>query len=345
MLVTRQPTLDKQARFWEKTESGAVKCRLCPHGCVISEGRAGLCGVRENRNGNLVTANYARITSLAIDPVEKKPLYHFEPGGFLLSIGSFGCNFACQFCQNWHISQDTPQWACMSPEEIVRAALEQRRKHPEIVGIAYTYNEPTVWLEFVLDCAEAAASAGLANVLVTNGYISEEALEAVLPYTDALNIDVKAWQQDFYRDLVRGRLEPVLKTVEKASQKAWVEVTYLVIPGKNDRPDDVRELSKWMKSISPAMPLHLSRYFPAYKLNVPPTPLKTLEALRDVALENLRYVYIGNALQKGYADTRCPECGELLLERGGLHLEASHLVNGSCPRCGRAADIVGKVWI
>lgn len=335
----------KEARFWEKESGGRVKCCLCPHGCLILPGKTGICGVRENREGTLYSRTYGLLSSVALDPAEKKPLFHVDPGGYLLSIGSYGCNFACEFCQNWQISQERPDLYEAAPEQVVRMALDQRKKRESVTGIAYTYNEPAVWLEFVEDCARLAREEGLRNVLVTNGYISKEALLEVLPYVDALNIDVKSWTEEFYRKIVHGRLAPVLETVEAAREKAWVEVTYLVIPGENDRDDDVRALSGWLKSLSPAIPLHLSRYFPAYHFDRPATPVSTLERLRGVAMQDLHYVYIGNAWKNGFADTVCPECKTVLLERGGLELEVSHLVGGACPGCGRPLEMVGKVWV
>ena len=329
-----------EARFYRKLDEGKVKCTLCPHGCVIAPGKSGICRVRENKDGTLYASTYGLVSSVALDPIEKKPLFHVDPGGYLLSIGSYGCNFSCEFCQNWQISQERPDLYEASPERIVGMAVDQRELHPNVTGIAYTYNEPAIWTEFVLDCAKLAKRRGLRNVLVTNGYISRDALDEALPYVDALNIDVKAWTEGFYRDIVHGRLGPVVEAIEKA----WVEVTYLVIPEENDRDEDVRGLSEWISRVDPAIPLHLSRYFPAYRFRRAATPIETLERLRKVALERLYYVYIGHAWKRGYADTVCPECKTVLLERGGLELERSHLVDGSCPTCGRRLEMVGRVW-
>jgi pyruvate formate lyase activating enzyme len=340
--VTGMP---KKAMFWEEAGGGKVRCRLCPHGCIISPGKTGICRVRENRDGTLYTLNYNLATSLALDPVEKKPLYHVHPGGYLLSVGTFGCNFACEFCQNWHISQERPRLAAISADKLVNTAAIERDRYPAVVGIAYTYNEPTVWMEFVLEAAQLAKEQGLVNALVTNGYISKEALKEVLPFIDALNIDVKAWDDEFYRRLIRGRLKPVLETVEESLKEAWVEVTYLVIPGENDPEEEVGALARYLASLSPSVPLHLSRYFPNYRMGGEPTPLATLERLREVAGEHLHYVYIGNAARPGYADTSCPECGSTLLRRDGLALERSFLTaDGHCPGCGRPLEMVGRVW-
>lgn len=332
-----------EARFYERQDEGKVKCRLCPHGCLVLPGKTGVCRVRENRGGTLYTRNYGLLSSVALDPVEKKPLFHVDPGGYLFSLGSYGCNLSCEFCQNWQISQERPDLYETTPERVVQMALDQKKRHPSLTGIAYTYNEPTVWMEFIMDCARLAKEKGLRNVLVTNGYISREALDEALPVVDAVNIDVKGWTEEFYRTIIHGRLKPVVETVERAREKTWVEVTYLVIPSENDKDEDVRALSEWLAGLGPAVPLHLSRYFPAYRFQRPPTPVATLERLRDVAMERLYYVYIGNAWKRGYADTFCPECKSALLERGGLDLEQSHLVDGACPNCGRTLEMVGKV--
>jgi pyruvate formate lyase activating enzyme len=333
-----------EARFWERADEGKVRCRLCPHGCLIPPGKTGICLVRENKGGILYSRNYGLLSSIAVDPVEKKPLFHVDPGGYLFSLGSYGCNFSCEFCQNWQISQERPELHEATPQKLIDMALDQKERNPGVTGIAYTYNEPTVWMEFVLDCARRAKEKGLRNVLVTNGYVSGGALDEALDVVDALNIDVKGWTEEFYRTIIHGRLKPVVETVEKARERAWVEVTYLVVPGENDRDDDVRALSRWLAGLSPSIPLHLSRYFPAYRFTRPPTPAPTLERLREVAMERLHYVYIGNAWKRGYADTFCPQCKSVLLERGGLELEESHLVDGACPVCRRRLEMVGKVW-
>lgn len=336
----------REAMFWEKLDGDKARCRLCPHSCVMSPGGSGVCRARENRGGRLRSLNYGLVSSMALDPVEKKPLYHVHPGGILLSAGSFGCNFGCEFCQNWQISQVRPELAEVSPARLVETALSKRARYPNLVGIAYTYNEPTVWIEHVLEASRMAKEAGLMNVLVTNGFISKEALTESLKFVDALNIDVKAWTEEFYRKAIRGRLKPVLDTVEEALKVAWVEVTYLVIPGANDSDEDIRGLVRYLGSLSPSIPLHLSRYFPNYRMGGQPTPLTVLERVRDAAREDLHYVYIGNAAKPGYSDTRCKGCGALLLERGGLELERSLLSSdGTCPECGRPLEMIGKVWL
>ncbi|MGI6643088.1 MAG: AmmeMemoRadiSam system radical SAM enzyme [Bacillota bacterium] len=336
----------REARYWSAWQDDWVKCFLCPHNCLIPPGETGICRVRENVDGRLASKNYGCLTSIALDPVEKKPLYHVEPGSLLLSAGSFGCNFRCEFCQNWLISQEEPRCTELSPVDLVRIAKEQRNRSEKVIGIAYTYNEPTVWMEFVQDCATLIRDAGMRNVLITNGYMSQEAQREVLPLVDALNVDVKAWDEDFYRNLARGRLEPVLETIEAAVREGvWVEITYLVIPGKNDDKWQVESLAQWVRSLSPGIPLHLSRYFPAYRSREPATPLSTLETLKAVADQYLHFVYIGNAWKKGYADTVCPKCKEVLIERGGMEIEVSYLTDGQCPRCHRKLEMLGTVWV
>ncbi len=335
----------KQASYWEPVGQGKVKCKLCPHGCIIMPGKKGICRARENREGQLYPAAYGQVSSLGLDPVEKKPLFHFEPGSILLSVGTFGCNLACRFCQNWQISQGEAHLTSMTPRQLVDLAKEKQDELGRVTGIAYTYNEPTVWWEFVVETAELAREAGLKNVLVTNGYISQEALREGLPLIDAMNIDVKSWDESFYRKVAGGHLEPVRRTVETAFDHAWIEVTYLVVPGLNDSEEEIEALSCWLRDMSPAIPLHLSRYFPAFRMDRPPTPLATLERLRLVARRHLHYVYIGNAWKKGYADTVCPECKEVLIQRGALEIESSSLVEGACPRCKRALELGGRVWV
>ncbi len=337
---------EQTARFWRKEAGDKVKCTLCPHNCVIEPGKKGVCRVRRNVCGRLVSSNYGRLTSVALDPVEKKPLFHVDPGSLFLSVGSYGCNFKCEFCQNWPISQGKPEVQTYAPEKIAKIAAEERKLRQNISGVAYTYNEPTVWLEFVLDVAEIVKEAGMKNVLITNGFISQEALGQALRYTDAFNIDIKAWDEVFYSKMARGRMAPVLRSVEKCvEQDKWVEITYLVIPGKNDDVHSVECLAKWLGNLNPSIPLHLSRYFPAYRSQEPITPLSALETLKGAARQFLNFVYIGNAWKRGYADTLCPQCEEVLIQRGGMEIEASYLQDGSCPNCHRPLELLGKMWI
>lgn len=283
----------QQAMFYEKIENSKVHCYLCPHHCVIKPGGLGACRARSNSGGELYSLNYGKVTSIALDPIEKKPLNRFHPGSSILSAGSFGCNLKCSFCQNWTIAQADADTVDISPSELVEKA--GKFKASGNIGIAYTYNEPSIWYEYVYDTSVLAKQHGLFNVLVTNGFIETEPLRKLLPFTDAMNIDVKAFTQDFYKDICKGTLDNVKRTVEIAAGSCHVEVTTLVIPGLNDAVDEIREIAQWLSSISPEIPLHLSRFFPRYKMkDRPPTPAETLKAAKEAASWYLEYVYLGN---------------------------------------------------
>jgi pyruvate formate lyase activating enzyme len=326
----------REAKFYETHPQG-VLCGLCPKHCIVGEGRTGFCRVRKNIGGTLYTENYGRCSSYAIDPIEKKPLYHFYPGSQILSLGTWGCNFACQFCQNWEIAQDFPQTVELPPDKAVSMA---KGTGPDNIGIAYTYSEPSVWYEYILDTAELAHDNGLTNVLVTNGFINQAPLETLLPHIDGMNIDVKAFNDDFYRTICAGELEHVKYTVEMAVQHCHVEITTLVIPGLNDREEEIQALAKWLAGLNPDMPLHFSRYFPRYRLQAPPTPLVTLERAYRIAKDYLNYVYIGNVGDAG-VNTYCPSCGLLIINRLSAYsvLEADK----KCPQCGQAIAITGEI--
>ncbi len=283
----------EQALFCEKLENNKARCRLCPHECVLTAGATGLCRSRKNEGGQICSLNYARVASIALDPIEKKPLYHFHPGSLILSVGTFGCNFKCGYCQNWSIAHRDAHTTKMTPEELADLAVAYVGKGN--IGVAYTYNEPTIWIEFVLETSRLVRERGLANVLVTNGFISPEPLEELLPLTDAMNIDVKAFSEGFYEKYCKGSLADVKKTVERAAQSCHVEITTLVIPGLNDSHEEIAELAQWLSTIDPDIVLHLSRFFPGYRMNdIPPTPRSTLENARESALQYLSHVYLGN---------------------------------------------------
>ncbi|HHW48591.1 MAG TPA: AmmeMemoRadiSam system radical SAM enzyme [Clostridiaceae bacterium] len=286
----------KLALYFEKIENSKVHCHLCPHNCVIKPDGVGVCRVRKNIDGDLYSLNYGKVTSISLDPIEKKPLYRFHPGSMILSAGTFGCNLKCSFCQNWSIAHDNKASSYavdVKPSELVSKAVETRNRGN--IGIAYTYNEPSIWFEYVYDTARFAKKEGLVNVLVTNGFISKEPLIDLLPFIDAVNIDVKAFTPSFYSKICGAKLENVKETVEICSKNCHVEITTLVIPGLNDSVEEIEELSKWLSSISPEIPLHLSRFFPNYRMtDRPPTPVETLKKARDKALERLRFVYLGN---------------------------------------------------
>lgn len=281
----------KEALFYEALPDGKVHCLLCPQSCRIDDGKVGFCRVRKNIKGKLYSLIYGQITSLALDPIEKKPLYHFHPGKYILSIGTKGCNLACPFCQNWTISQDDS----VATESITSQELIKKAKELNSFGIAYTYNEPFIWYEFVLDTAMLAKKEGLENVLVTNGFVNLEPLEKILPLIDAMNIDLKSIEDDFYRKVCRGRLNPVLETIKRAHKSCHIELTNLIIPTLNDSEDNFRRLVDWIyDNLGGEVPLHFSRYFPCYKCDIPSTDINTLKLAEKIAKKKLKYVYLGN---------------------------------------------------
>ncbi len=291
--------------------------------------------MRENNGGVLYSLIYEKLTSHCVDPIEKKPLYHFYPGSSAFSIGTLGCNLSCDFCQNWEISQgDVPTYT-MTSEEVVELA---KRYHCK--SIAYTYNEPSVWYEFVSDTAELAKKEGIFNILVTNGFLREEPLQNLLAVIDALNVDVKAFHNEFYKELCHGSLSPVLRAVEIAKKHAWVELTTLLIPGKNDSDQEIRNLVSWVASLGVETPLHFSRFFPQHRLHLPMTPVETLERARSIALETLRYVYIGNVWGHEGDHTYCYNCKTPLITRRGFSPSIVGLVDTACKKCGAQIDLV-----
>jgi pyruvate formate lyase activating enzyme len=271
-----------------------VVCAICPHACSLEENQTGLCRARKNQNGKVISINYGKITSIGLDPIEKKPLARFMPGSKILSVGSFGCNLSCPFCQNYTIAcgDEGSSVRIIPPEELVDMAV--RMMIEGNIGVAYTYNEPLVGYEYVMDCARMTHKRNLKNVVVTNGYINPQPLTELLPYIDAMNIDLKGFTSEFYKKL-GGHLEPVKKTIELASKACHVEITTLIIPGDNDGEEEMRELSSFLAGLSPDIPLHISRFFPRHLYaDKDPTPLETVFRLVDIARENLNYVYTGN---------------------------------------------------
>ena len=272
-----------------------VTCGICPHRCVLKEGQTGLCRARSNRGGQIRCDNYGLATSIALDPIEKKPLRHFFPGSYILSVGSYGCNMRCPFCQNYEISTADKAHAyftSVSPQELISRALALQPKGN--IGVAFTYNEPFVGYEYVYDCSVLAKGSGLKTVLVTNGYVCEKPLLAILPYIDAMNIDLKTYSEDYYRRL-GGNLEDVKRTISLSSLSCHVEVTTLIVPGENDTDEEMRRIAKWLASVNPEIPLHISRFFPRYHmLDRQATDVKTVYHLADIARESLHYVYEGN---------------------------------------------------
>jgi len=326
----------KEARYYEKLDGSRVHCLLCPQDCRIADGKVGFCRVRKNEGGTLYSLIYGEVTSVALDPIEKKPLYHFHPGSDVLSIGTWGCNFRCPFCQNWTISQVQAETRSITSQELVRLA---RRESP--LGIAYTYNEPFIWFEFVFDTAQAMRDAGMKNVLVTNGYVNEAPLRELLPLIDAMNIDLKSFRDEFYQKLCRGRIEHVLRTLEISRKATHIEVTNLVIPGHNDSENEFREMAAWVaERLGPDTPMHLSAHTPRYELKAPPTPPATLLKAREIFAAKLQHVYLGNVLTQNGTSTKCHSCGKVLIERSGYNTRVVGLKGEVCAGCGAENNIV-----
>jgi pyruvate formate lyase activating enzyme len=331
----------KEAFWWKKQKNSTVQCFLCPRNCVIDEGNIGFCGVRQNKEGKLYSLVYGKATGIQIDPIEKKPLYHFKPGSAAFSIGTVGCNLVCQHCQNWQTSQAKPEQFHayeISPEEIVQKAKEQ---HCET--IAYTYNEPTIFGEYVIDTAKLARKAGIKNVLITNGFTGD-VLPDFCKHIDGVNVDLKAFDNDFYKKYSGAWLEPVLESIKTYhKKKVWVELTNLIIPTLNDDMEKIKEMITWIQeNLDSEVPLHFSAFYPSYKLeDLPPTSAATLMEARKLAMEmGMKYVYIGNVVTTDEDNTYCPKCGELVIERMNFTILQNDLKNGKC-KCG--ANIKG-VW-
>lgn len=338
----------KRAMLYEHLPGEKVRCELCAHRCVIFPGRAGICRVRENIGGDLFTHTYGRVVARDVDPIEKKPLNHFHPGSTAYSIATVGCNFHCSFCQNWAVSQvvSPAQFLMgydMTPEEIVDAAVMH-----ECRSLAYTYTEPTIFMEYALDTAEIAHRRGLRNIFVTNGYETPEALEALRPYLDAANVDLKSFRDADYRKVVGARLQPVLDTIQLMKRLGiWLEVTTLVVPGYNDTDDELRDIARFLaRDVGKDTPWHLSRFFPAYRMaDVPRTEVSRLETAREIGLEEgLEYVYVGNVRDTAWENTYCPGCDALLIERRAMSVISNRMQDGCCFRCGMEIAGVGLDW-
>lgn len=281
--------MERTAQYWKSLSNGSVLCELCPHYCIIEPDETGKCRVRKNIKGTLKTLNYGKVISYAYDPIEKKPLRFFEPGTTIFSIGTFGCNLSCDFCQNHSlVNFDGP--SDIIPDDIILRLAGERQS----IGIAYTYNEPSIWFEYVLQVAKQIKTLGLKNVLVTNGFINPAPLEALLPYIDAMNIDLKGYTDGFYQTVCGGLLPPVLNTIKIAAKLTHVEVTTLLIDGLNSDPDEIEAMAAWLASVDVNIPLHLSRYFPNYKMSRPPTRLETMIASKQIAEKYLNRIWLGN---------------------------------------------------
>lgn len=336
-----------KALFSEPLKDGAVRCALCGHRCVIGPGKRGRCHVRENRNGVLETLVYGRLVATHVDPVEKKPLFHLYPGSRSFSIATAGCNFTCRFCQNSAIAQMPADTGRVDGQPVSAEAVVAAAESSGCRSIAYTYTEPTIYFEFARDCAILARERGIANVFVTNGYMSPEALDAAAPWLDAANVDLKSFSDEFYRRYCGARLAPVLETLKGMTARGiLVEVTTLIIPGLNDDPDELARLAGFVATeLGPDTPWHVSRFHPSYRMDDRgATPLATLEMARNTGEKaGLRYVYMGNVPGSGGENTRCPGCGAVVVERRGFQVVARRLRpgNGTCAACGTAIHGVG----
>ncbi len=335
----------EKARLWKSLKDQKVQCELCNHFCIIKVDQKGKCGVRVNKDGVLYSLVYDKISAINIDPIEKKPLYHFYPGSSSFSIGTMGCNFSCSFCQNHTLSQppkyqDQILGESYSPEKLVELAKAYNCK-----SISYTYSEPTIFFELVVDTSRKAKEEGISNVLVSNGFMSDKCLEELREIIDAINVDLKSFSESFYKDLCDGRLKPVLKNLEKMKKMGWwVEVTTLIIPAHNDDEKELKEIAQFIfKNLGAETPWHISRFHPAYHLLTPPvTPYETLKRAFEIGKETgLKYVYIGNVPGIDEQNTYCPKCGELLIEREFFSTRIRGLKDGKCFKCNTQIEGIG----
>jgi pyruvate formate lyase activating enzyme len=318
-----------------KTGNSKTECLLCPHFCKIAEGKTGICGIRKNSGGKIVLQTYGVISGYALDPVEKKPLYHFFPGYNILSVGSYGCNMRCDFCQNYSISQNIPGRMNREtdPQKLVRSALTTENN----IGLAFTYNEPVIWFEFMRDTAAAAKEEGLYTVMVSNGFVNEEPLREIIEFIDGFNIDLKAFNSRFYRELTGAEIEPVKKALKQITGSGkHLEVTTLIIPGQNDDEKEMAAESKWIaEELGKNVPFHLSRYFPKYRRDDPSTSQYSIDRLAEIASSQLSHVYLGNTLSESGQNTICPECGITVTVRSGYKTQLLNLDDkGRCSGCG-----------
>jgi pyruvate formate lyase activating enzyme len=335
--------LKKEAMLYEKLDNKMVHCFLCGHQCRIAEGKAGFCGVRKNEAGTLFSLVYRNAIATNVDPIEKKPLYHFQPGSQSFSIATAGCNFHCGFCQNWEISQmnilEVPDYISrdLGPDAVVSGAI---RKNCQ--SISYTYTEPTIYFEYAYDCAKIAREKGLKNVFVTNGYMSKEALRMIQPYLDASNVDLKYFKDESYRKVCSGSLQPVLDSIKLMKEMGiWVEITTLVVPGSNDSPEELKGIAEFLAGVDKFMPWHISRFFPNYKLtDLDATPEETLKNAEEIGRKaGLKYIYVGNVHGWGN-DTHCHNCKKLLIKREGFNILENNIKESKCSFC--SAVIPGR---
>jgi pyruvate formate lyase activating enzyme len=332
-----------EARFYEKLPGRNVRCHLCPRSCVVGDRQRGHCRVRENRGGTYYTLVHSRVCAAHVDPIEKKPFFHFRPGILAFSLATAGCNVNCKFCQNWEISQAMPEdlpATYLPPADV--AAIAKKNQCP---AVAFTYSEPTVFNEFVTDAADAARDQGIRAVVVSNGFIQREPLKRLCRHVDAIKIDLKAFSPQYYREVVNGELQPVLDALVTTRKDAkWMEIVHLLVPTLNDKDTELRDLARWVKSnLGTDVPIHFTRFHPLYRLkNLPPTPVETLERAKAIAdAEGLQYVYIGNVPGHPAENTYCPGCRRLLIERTGFTVTQNHVRAGKCEYCRR---VIPGVW-
>ncbi len=336
----------KEVLLFKKMEKNRVQCLTCAHHCVIGEGKKGICGVRENRQGVLYALNYGKVIARNIDPIEKKPLFHFLPGTKSYSIATVGCNFRCLFCQNAEISQMPRDTNIIYGTFIEPKKLVEEAKTYQCSSISYTYTEPTIFLEYALDVMKLAREVAIANVFVTNGFMSEESRDVAIPLLDGANVDLKSFRDGFYKDVCGAKLDPVLDTI-RAYKKGgvWVEITTLIIPGLNDDPAELKDIAEFIREIGSETPWHVTRFHPTYRmLDRPVTPVATLVKAREIGLSTgLKFVYTGNVPGQEGENTYCPRCKSIVIERFGFHSRLVGFDNGRCASCGEVIDGVWKL--
>ncbi len=332
-----------EARFYEKLPGKTVRCHLCPRGCVVASGERGHCRIRENRGGTYYSLVHSRVCAAHVDPIEKKPFFHFHPGIVAFSLATVGCNVTCKFCQNWEISQAKPEELparYMPPADV--ASLAKQNQCP---AVAFTYSEPTVWNEFVTDAADAARDQGLKAVVVSNGFIQQEPLKRLCRHVDAIKIDMKAFSAKYYREVVDGELQTILDALVTTRKEAkWMEIVHLVVPTLNDGDAEFHDLAKWIKAnLGNDVPIHFTRFHPMFLLkNLPPTPVETLERAKAIAdAAGLQYVYVGNVPGHPAENTYCPQCHKLLIERAGFTVTQNHIRKGKCEYC---QHLIPGIW-
>jgi pyruvate formate lyase activating enzyme len=334
----------KEAMFYKENQNSTINCELCHQSCSIPKGKSGLCGVRINESGKLYTLVYGKAAATGLDPIEKKPLFHFHPGSSTYSISTVGCNFKCKNCQNYEISQMPQKYERIIGEELPPKEVVSAAKRYNCKSIAYTYTEPTIFFEYAYDTARFANKEGIKNIFVTNGYISKDPLIAIEPYLDAANIDLKSFSEDFYKKNCGARLEPVLDNIRLYKKLGiWIEITTLIIPTLNDSKEELQSIAKFIRDVGEEIPWHISAFSPMYEFfNLPRTPVSVLKMARDIGIEEgLRYVYMGNVPTEGGEDTYCYKCGEKLIHRYGYEILSNRIEVSKCPVCKSKIDGVG----